>query len=168
MNQVQEMFKLNDVARTGEALTRLSGLFDVMAKQPGFLHAEVTRDAADDKTLVVFHAWAHLEDWQAFQTSQWKLDFMARRPEGLYNPEPVGMNWTLVAGEEAASGRFIRREFSESELGGRHAQLFSAAGTDDSYPARWMALEHAPEPSESDGWFEVLLTRARDAVSIVA
>ena len=164
MNQVQEMFKLNDAGRLDEALSRLGGLFEVMAQQPGFLHAEVTRDAADEKTLLVFHAWTHLEDWQAFQTSRWKIDFMARRPEGLYNPVPVGMNWTLVAGEEAATGRFIRREFSESELAGRHAQLFSAAGSDDSYPARWMALEHAVKPSDSDGWFEVLLTRTRDAI----
>ena len=89
-----------------------------MAQQPGFLHAEVTRDAADAKTLLVFHAWTQLEDWQAFQTSQWKIDFMAGRPEGLYNPVPVGMNWTLVAGEEGASGRFIRRKFSETDLSG--------------------------------------------------
>src|SRR3954465_1472545 len=109
MNQVQEMFKLNDVARTDEALARLGGLFDVMAQQPGFLHAEVTRDAADDKTLLVFHAWAQLENWQAFQTSQWKIDFMAPRPGGLYSPVPAGMNWTLVAGEETARGSFIRR-----------------------------------------------------------
>ena len=167
MNQVQEMFKLNDVARTDEALARLRGLFDVMAQQPGFLHAEVTRDAADAKTLLVFHAWTQLEDWQEFQKSQWKVDFMAGRPEGLYNPGPVGMNWTLVAGEESASGRFIRRQFSETDLSGFHAQLFSAAGNDDSYPARWMALEHATKATGGDGWFEVLLARARDAVSVV-
>src|SRR4029079_5049993 len=92
MNQVTEMFRLNDTARTDEALARLSGLFDVMAQQPGFLHAEVTREVADAKTLLVFHAWSRLEDWQAFQKSQWKLDFMAARPEGLYSPVPVGMN----------------------------------------------------------------------------
>lgn len=71
MNQVTEMFRLNDTARTDEALARLSGLFDVMAQQPGFLHAEVTREVADAKTLLVFHAWSRLEDWQAFQTSEW-------------------------------------------------------------------------------------------------
>src|SRR4051794_14864078 len=166
MNQVQEMFKLNDVARTDEALARLSGLFDVMAQQPGFLHAEVTRDVSDAKTLLVFHAWAQLENWQAFQTSQWKLDFMARRPEGLYSPVPVGMNWTLVAGEDAAHGGYIRRAFSETDLPGFHAQLFSAGGDDHTYPAHWMALEHAAKPSDGEGWFEVLLTRARDAVSV--
>jgi heme-degrading monooxygenase HmoA len=166
MNQVTEMFRLNDIARTDEALARLGGLFDVMARQPGFLHAEVTRDAADEKTLLVLHAWQRLEDWRAFQASQWKIDFMARRPEGLYNPVPVGMNWTLVAGKEAPSGRFIRRVFSQTDLSGVDAQLFSAAGSDESYPARWMALEHRAQASGDDGWFEVLVTRARDPLSV--
>ena len=168
MNQVQEMFKLNDVARTDEALARLSGLFDVMAQQPGFLHAEVTRDAADEKTLLVFHAWDRLEDWQAFQTSQWKIDFMARRPEGLYNPAPVGMNWTLVAGEEAASGRYIRRVVALSRPESIEGQLFIEAQADACEAVRWLALEHRDAPADGDGWFEVLLTRARDAVSMVS
>jgi hypothetical protein len=76
------------------------------------------------------------------------------------------MNWTLVAGKEAPSGRFIRRAFSQTDLSGVDAQLFSAAGSDDSYPARWMALEHRKEPSGEDGWFEVLVTRARDALTV--
>jgi heme-degrading monooxygenase HmoA len=168
MNQVQEMFKLNDVARTDEALARLSGLFDVMAKQPGFLHAEVTRDATDAKALLVFHAWAHLEGWQAFQTSQWKIDFMARRPEGLYNPVPVGMNWTLVTGEEGASGRFIRRVLSLTRPEGIEGQLFTEAQADACEAVRWLVLEHRDAPSDGDGWFEVLLTRARDAISMVS
>src|ERR1051325_6763303 len=109
MNQVTEMFRLYDTARTNEALSRLSGLFDVMAQQPGFLHAEVTREIADAKTLLVFHAWSRLEDWQAFQTSQWKLDFMARRPDGLYSPAPIGMNWTLLSEIGASPGGYIRR-----------------------------------------------------------
>ena len=166
MNQVQEMFRLNDAARTDEALARLGGLFDVMAQQPGFLHAEVTRAVSDAKTLLVFHAWDRLEDWQAFQVSDWKIAFMAARPEGLYNPVPAGMNWSLVSGDEARSGRFIRRAFSETELSGAHAQLFSATGNDDSYPARWMALEHANAASAGDGWFEVLITRTRGPVSV--
>jgi heme-degrading monooxygenase HmoA len=166
MNQVTEMFRLNDTARTGEALERLSGLFEVMAQQPGFLHAEVTREVADAKTLLVFHAWARIEDWQAFQTSQWKLDFMARRPEGLYSPAPVGMNWTLVSGDQASSARFIRRAVSQTEPLGVHGQVLRAAGDDGSYPAPWMTLEHSDDASGGDGWFEVLLTRAGDAVRV--
>jgi heme-degrading monooxygenase HmoA len=156
MNQVTEMFRLNDTARTDEALVRLSGLFDVMAQQPGFLHAEVTREVADAKTLLVFHAWSRLEDWQAFQTSEWKLDFMARRPEGLYSPAPVGMNWTLVSGDQAPAGRYIRRAVSQTEPTGVQGQLLRAAGDDDSYPAPWMTLEYSDAASGGDGWFEVL------------
>ena len=166
MNQVTEMFRLNDVARTDEALKRLSGLFQVMAQQPGFLHADVTREVADAKTLLVFHAWARLEDWQAFQTSQWKLDFMARRPEGLYSPAPVGMNWTLMSGDQAPSGRFVRRTVSQTEPLGVQGRVLRAAGDDDSYPAPWMMLEHSDSASVGDGWFEVLLTRAGDAVTV--
>ena len=164
MNQVQEMFKLNDAARLDEALSRLSGLFDVMAQQPGFLHAEVTRDAADEKTLLVLHAWERLEDWQAFQGSQWKLDFMAGRPEGLYNPVPIGMNWTLVAGEEAPSGRFVRRVLSLTRPAAIEGQVFSEAATDGCVAPRWLALEHREAASSGEGWFEVLLTRARGVV----
>jgi heme-degrading monooxygenase HmoA len=165
MNQVQEMFKLNDAGRIDEALSRLGGLFEVMATQPGFLHAEVTRDASDEKTLLVLHAWERLEDWQAFQTSQWKLDFMAGRPEGLYNPVPVGMNWTLLAGDEAPSGRFVRRVLSMTQPEGIDGQVFSEKGADACEAARWLTLEHRKAPSRGDGWFEVLLTRARGVVA---
>jgi len=165
MNQVTEMFRLNDAARTDEALARLSGLFDVMAQQPGFLHAEVTREVADEKTLLVFHAWSRLEDWQAFQTSQWKLDFMARRPEGLYSPAPIGMNWRLVSGEEAPAGRFIRRAVSLSEPDMPQAQVFREAMADACEAPRWMTLDHTDAPPSGDGWFEVLLARAGDAVA---
>src|SRR3954471_10727184 len=130
MNQVTEMFRFNDTARTDEALARLSGLFDVMAQQPGFMHAEGTREVADAKTLLVFHAWSRLEDWQAFQASEWKLDFMARRPEGLYSPAPVGMNWTLVLGAEAPAERFVRRAVSLSEPDLAEGRVFREAMAD--------------------------------------
>ena len=167
MNQVTEMFRLDDTARTEEALARLCGLFDVMAQQPGFLHAEVTREVAVAKTLLVLHAWARLEDWQAFQRSQWKLDFMARRPDGLYSPAPIGMNWTLVSGEEAPTGRFIRRAvlLVHPDSAG---QTFREAMADACEAPRWMTLEHADVASDTDGWFQVLLTRVADAVSTKA
>ena len=166
MNQVQEMFRLNDAGRLDEALSRLSGLFDIMAQQPGFMHAEVTRAANDDRTLLVFHAWQQLADWQAFQRSQWKIDFMARRPEGLYNPVPVGMNWTLVMGEEAYSGRFIRRTLSLTRPEGIHGQVFSEAAADACEAMRWLALEHRDAVSDGDGWFEVLLSHTRGEVRV--
>ena len=166
MNQVQELFRLNDSARLDEALSRLGGLFDVMAQQPGFLHAEVTRDTAEPKTLLVLHAWARLEDWQAVQTSRWKLDFMARRPDGLYNPVPIGMNWTLISGEPAPSGRYIRRTLAETHPTAVHGQTFSAAATDDSYPTPYLTLEHRETPASNDGWYEVLLTRDSTPVSV--
>ena len=164
MNQVTEMFRLDDTARTDEALERLRGLFDVMAQQPGFLHAEVTREVADAKTLLVFHAWARLEDWQAFQRSQWKLDFMARRPVGLYRPVPVGMNWTLLS-DEAPSDSYIRRVLSYTQPDVAAAGVFREAMADACEAPRWMTLEHADVASGDDGWFEVLLTRAGDAVA---
>lgn len=161
MNQVTEMFRLNDVARLEEALARLSGLFDVMAQQPGFLHAEVTRDVTDARTLLVLHAWARLEDWQAFQRSQWKIDFMATRPEGLYEPAPIGMNWTLVSGDEAPSGRLLRRTVSLIEPAGGAGDVFREAMADACEAQRWMTLERAAAASGGDGWFELLLTKAR-------
>lgn len=164
MNQVTEMFRLNDTSRTDEALARLSGLLDVMALQHGFLHAEVTRDVSDDNTLLVFHAWSHLEDWQAFQTSQWKLDFMARRPEGLYSPVPIGMNWTLLSGEESPPCGYVRREVSLSERDTSAGQVFREAMADACEAPRWMTLEYSEAPSDEDGWFKLLLTRSRDAV----
>jgi heme-degrading monooxygenase HmoA len=163
MNQVTEMFRLNNVARLDEALARLGGLFEVMAQQPGFLHAEVTRDTADDRVLLVFHAWARLEDWQAFQRSQWKLDFMAARPGGLYQPVPVGMNWTLVSGDEAPSGRYIRRVLSLVEPAARDGRAFREAMADACEAPRWMTLQNAEAPSGGDGWFEVMLTKTRAA-----
>jgi heme-degrading monooxygenase HmoA len=165
MNQVTEMFRLNDTSRTDEALARLRGLFDVMAQQPGFLHAKVTREVADAKTLLVFHAWARLEDWQAFQTSQWKLDFMARRPDGLYSPAPIGMNWTLLSGNEAPSGGVIRRAVSLSQPDLAQGQVFREAMADACEAPRWMTLEHSEAPSSGDGWFEVLLTHAGAGVA---
>jgi len=159
------MFRLRDTARTEEALARLGGLFEVMAQQPGFLHAEVTREVADAKTLLVFHAWARLEDWQAFQTSQWKLDFMARRPDGLYSPAPIGMNWTLLSGGEWPSGGYVRRSVLLSQPDLAQGQVFREAMADACEAPRWMTLEHADAASSGDRWFEVLLTRARDAVA---
>jgi hypothetical protein len=116
----------------------------------------------------VFHAWSRLEDWQAFQTSQWKLDFMARRPEGLYSPAPIGMNWRLASGAEAPAGRFVRRAVSLSEPDIAEGQVFREAMADACEAPRWMTLEYGEAPSGGDGWFEVLLTRAGDAIAAKA
>jgi heme-degrading monooxygenase HmoA len=166
MNQVQEMLKLTDPGRVNEALARLGGLFDMMVRQPGFLRAEVTRDVADAASLLVLHAWERLEDWQAFQTSAWKVAFSASRPESLYTFVPVGMNWTLVAGDEArAGGRYVRRVMSSKEPPACDETVFTSAGDDPSYAGWWLTLEHRDEALGDGDWFEVLLTRSKDAVA---
>src|SRR5690348_16905588 len=125
MNQVQELLVLSDVSRMDEGLSRLSGLCDVMARQPGFLHAEVCRGLAQPERLLVLHAWERLEDWQTFSASQWKRIFIAERPLGLYEFETVGMNWQVGSPPDVSSYDFLRRAVSRTPVGmqaGTHKQ----------------------------------------------
>jgi len=115
MNQVQEMMRLTAEGKLEEGLLRLSGLFRVMAEQPGFLGAEVVRNINEPETLIALHAWRDLSDWQAVQVSKWKLDFIATRPEDLYEMLPCGMNWRSAQADGAREGALLRREVIRDE-----------------------------------------------------
>ncbi len=115
MNQVQEMWRLASAAKSDEAVLRLSGLYRLMSEQPGFLGAEVVRNINEPEILIAFHAWRDLSDWQTFQKSQPKLDFIASRPEGLYDPVPSGMNWRSMEANGTREGALLRREVIRDE-----------------------------------------------------
>ena len=110
MNQVQEMLRLKDASKAIQAVERLSCLFNLMAKQPGFLRSEVFRNVDSPDTLLVLHAWDSLEAWQTFQTSADKVAFSASRPAALYDFIPCGMNWTSLHVDDDKGGRYLRRE----------------------------------------------------------
>ena len=110
MNQVQEMPKLGDLARLPQAVERLSGLFVMMQRQPGFLSAEVLQNVRSPETLLVLHAWRDLADWQAYQASPEKVAFTAARPDGLYDMVPCGMNWRSLQADGSREGGIMRRE----------------------------------------------------------
>ena len=110
MNLVQEMFRLASAAKVDEAVIRLSALFHVMAEQPGFISAEALCKSGEPETLLVLHAWRDLADWQLFQGSAWKAEFMASRPADLYDPVPCGMNWRSMQAEGKHDGSLLRRE----------------------------------------------------------
>jgi len=115
MNLVQEMPKLLTLARLSEAVERLSGLFEMMRRQPGFLSAEVLQNVASPATLLVLHAWRDLADWQTYQNSPEKLAFTAGRSEGLYDMVPCGMNWRSLQADGAREGAMLRREVVRAE-----------------------------------------------------
>jgi heme-degrading monooxygenase HmoA len=177
MNQVQEMLILNDPQRVDEGVKRLEGLFGVMRQQPGFLHAEVCRNLDEPRKLLVLHAWARLEDWQAFQASPWKIEFSAQRPAGLYEFAPIGMNWQLVSGPEAvATNDFLRRNVTRDgavEMSAGSVAQQTARYVDDlpDYVGCSLSLTHyactadcaAAEPTEGalvEEAYEVLLRRS--------
>lgn len=121
MNQVQEMWRLTSADKSDEAVLRLSGLFRMMTEQPGFIGAEVVRNINEPETLIAFHTWRDLADWQAFQTSQPKLDFIATRPESLYDAVPSGMNWRSAQADGAREGALLRREVIRDEALALHS-----------------------------------------------
>ena len=110
MNQVQEMLRLKDAGKAIQAVERLSCLFNLMSRQPGFLRTEVFRNVDSPDTLLVLHAWENLEAWQTFQHSEEKVAFSASRPAALYDFVPCGMNWTSLHEEDDKGGRYLRRE----------------------------------------------------------
>lgn len=110
MNQVQEMLRLKDAGKAIQAVERLSCLFNLMSRQPGFLRTEVLRNVDSPDTLLVLHAWEDLEAWQTFQHSEEKVAFSASRPAALYDFVPCGMNWTSLHQEDDKGGRYLRRE----------------------------------------------------------
>lgn len=115
MNQVQEMWRLASENKSDEAVLRLSGLYRLMSEQPGFLSGEVVRNINEPDILIAFHAWRDLADWQTFQKSKPKLDFIAGRPEGLYEPVPSGMNWRSMEANGTREGALLRREVIRDE-----------------------------------------------------
>ncbi len=115
MNQVQEMWRLTSADKSDEGVLRLSSLYRLMTEQPGFLGGEVVRNINEPETLIVFHAWRDLADWQTFQKSQPKLDFIASRPKSLYDFVPCGMNWRSAEADGAHEGALLRREVVRSE-----------------------------------------------------
>jgi heme-degrading monooxygenase HmoA len=118
MNQVQEMPRLVEPARLPDAIERLSGLFERMKLQPGFLSAEVLQNVAAPQTLLVLHTWRDLRDWQTYQNSPEKLAFTASRPEGLYEMVECGMNWRSLQADGAREGDTLRREVIRHRLVG--------------------------------------------------
>ena len=110
MNQVQEMLRLKDAGKAIQAVERLSCLFNLMSRQPGFLRTEVFRNVDSPDTLLVLHAWETIEAWQTFQHSEEKVAFSASRPAALYDVIPCGMNWTGLHEEDDKGGRYLRRE----------------------------------------------------------
>jgi heme-degrading monooxygenase HmoA len=110
MNQVQEMPRLFKLDRLPEAVERLNVVTGMMGQQPGFLGAEVLQNVAQPQTLLVLHAWRDLADWNAFSSSQAKQEFMAGRPEGLYDMLDCGLNWRSLQADGAREGSLLRRE----------------------------------------------------------
>jgi quinol monooxygenase YgiN len=104
------MFRLNDVSRLPQAIERLSGLFERMKQQPGFLIAELLQDQESPETLLVLHAWRDIADWQTYQATPEKVAFTASRPAGLYDPVVCGMNWQSRQADGERSGGLLRRE----------------------------------------------------------
>ena len=132
MNQVQEMLRLKDAGKAIQAVERLSCLFNLMSRQPGFLRSEVFRNADDPNTLLVLHAWETLEAWQTFQTSEAKVAFSASRPAALYDFVPCGMNWTSISEDDDKGGRYLRREVIRpitTEPGPRRGDQIKASQT---------------------------------------
>jgi quinol monooxygenase YgiN len=109
------MLRLTLAEKSDDAVLRLAGLFHVMSEQPGFLGAEVLRNVHEPETLVVLHAWRDLADWQTFQRSIWKVDFIASRPSGLYDMVSCGMNWRSIQADGAREGALLRREVVRDE-----------------------------------------------------
>jgi heme-degrading monooxygenase HmoA len=142
MNQVQEMLRLKDAGKAIQAVERLSCLFNLMSKQPGFLRSEVFRNVDNPDTLLVLHAWENLEAWQTFQTSESKVAFSASRPAALYDFVPCGMNWTALGEDDDKGGRYLRRELirpaTNAEPGPRRGEHVKASQTftyaDDDLP----------------------------------
>jgi heme-degrading monooxygenase HmoA len=111
MNQVTEMLRLAEGALERDAIARLSVLFEMMDREPGFREAEVLRRTDEPGVLLVLHAWESIEDWQTFQNSEPKAAFAASRPASLYSFLPCGMSWQLRGGDATPdAGRFLRRE----------------------------------------------------------
>jgi heme-degrading monooxygenase HmoA len=110
MNQVQEMPQLEDINRLPEAIERLHVVTAMMQAQPGFLGAEVLQNVAIPTKLLVLHAWRDLADWQTFEHSPEKLEFMAGRPQGLYSMAKCGMNWRSRQADGVREGATLRRE----------------------------------------------------------
>jgi len=116
LNQVTEMLRLAPGATEGDAVTRLSTLFEMMNRAKGFREAEVLRSTAEQGLLLVLHSWDNLEDWTAFQTSDTKIAFSSSRPAFLYNFVPCGMNWKLEDAAGNGEGAFVRREVIRESL----------------------------------------------------
>ena len=117
MNLVTELLRLAPGASEGDAVARLSTLFEMMSRAKGFRDAEVLRRTDDPGRLMVLHTWDEIEDWHAFQTSDTKLAFSASRPAFLYNFEPCGINWLLQAGGESlAEAPFVHRQLIKQPL----------------------------------------------------
>jgi heme-degrading monooxygenase HmoA len=80
MNLVQEMFRLNDLARLPEAIERIAGLLGRMQQQHGFIVAQLLQGVDSRETLLVLHAWLDIAAWQKYQASPEKVAFTASRP----------------------------------------------------------------------------------------
>lgn len=115
MNQVMEMLRLVPGACESDAIARLSTLFEMMSRAPGFNNAEVLRSMNEPGLLLVLHTWDGIDDWHTFQTSDTKIAFSSSRPAFLYNFEPCGMNWLLKAGE-AGEGAYLHRQLIRDSL----------------------------------------------------
>jgi heme-degrading monooxygenase HmoA len=160
MNQVTEMLRLTPGASVGDAVIRLSTLFDLMTRADGFRGAEILRKLDEPDLLLVLHSWDDIQDWHAFRCSDTKMTFAAGRPDFLYQFMPCGINWTPQEGEGSFEGDFLRRELVQAEIGPNAgagvlaSQTFSYRDYDPAWQGVTLRLsryDRAPRPLPAAG-----------------
>jgi heme-degrading monooxygenase HmoA len=185
MNQATEMLRLFEASNIDAALARLDSLFQIMARQHGFIRAEVLRSLVDPRRLLVLHAWRDIGDWQRFQTSETKIDFTDARPAALYEFLPCPMNWLSRTEIADAPAPMLRRELARAEKleplagpGVVSSDVFAYQDDDPAFQSLSMRLTRyaeaprikaaQPVDATEDEMFESLLRRSVTHASAIA
>lgn len=115
------MYLMNEIlvftpGRRHEGLDRLGWIHNLMAPQPGFIHASVSRYQGDSTRHTVLRLWDSADAFQRFRETP-DGNYGANRPEGLYWNEPVVARWESFAEASGnVKGNFlvkIQREVPE-------------------------------------------------------
>ncbi len=115
------MYLMNEIlvftpGRRHEGLDRLGWIHNLMAPQPGFIHASVSRYQGDSTRHTVLRLWDSADAFQRFRETP-DGNYGADRPEGLYWNEPVVARWESFAEASGnVKGNFlvkIQREVPE-------------------------------------------------------
>jgi heme-degrading monooxygenase HmoA len=155
LNQVTELLRLVPGASIEDAIIRLSTLFDLMARAPGFQRAEVLRKTDEPDKLLVMHSWNELADWTDFRSSDTKIAFTASRPDFLYTFMPCGIDWLLQDGESTQEGDYVHREVIRdvlqpaSGLDVTASQTFTYQDYEPRLEGAWLRLtRHSSAPTQ--------------------